>query len=78
MRLLLATLKPTVDKLQLWAEEGSLEDAFNELPIRQGKAPTICIPGSALIITGISQGKVTGKGRLACLLDISLTLQVRR
>ena len=36
MRLLLAALRPSVEKLQLWVEEGSLNDHFDEMPICKG------------------------------------------
>lgn len=37
MRLLLAALRPTMDKLQLWIEQGTLEDHFDETIICQGE-----------------------------------------
>ena len=36
MRLLLAALKPSAEKLQLWIDEGSLNDHFDEMPICKG------------------------------------------
>lgn len=36
MRLLLAALRPAVERLQLWVEEGSLSDHFDEMPICKG------------------------------------------
>ena len=38
-RLLLAALKPSVDRLQLWVEEGFLEDYFDEFLICTGESP---------------------------------------
>lgn len=39
MRLLLASVRPMVDSLQLWAEEGLVVDHLSEALICQGGAP---------------------------------------
>ena len=51
MRLLLASIRPMVDSLQLWAEEGLVVDHLSEALICQGGAPRAAhmLPSSFMV-----------------------------
>ena len=47
MRLLLRALRPTLYGLELWVQQGRLEDHLDELMVCKGDAPSSCMPSAA-------------------------------